>query len=340
VPTSSGIAQPFLAGMVRTVPSQSSFHLNAGDLITRSDLSVVYGGSPYSGGIVPSVRSSTVFLFTDPAEGAQFGYVYDGFERDGSVLYYTGAGQDGDQTLSGSNSPVVTAATKGRTLRVFVAAGTVPGTSTKQQRYVGEFVVDPLLPYERMPAIDQGGTLRTVLVFRLLPVGVIPDALIEAVGFTQIPTTPRALGVPLEINSTQFFETAGSESQVAVRRESELVSAFVASHPEREFSRWAISLPKEHTRLLTDVYDEHDRVLYEAKAISGRSDLRMALGQLYDYRRHIEVPQLRCAVLLPSRPSADLRDLLIDAGLGLVYKHSDTFEYELAGNPRALSTVP
>lgn len=311
--------------------SDLEFRLGPGDLVTRADLAVAYGGSPYSGGIVPSNRTNAVFIFTDPQQGRQFGYVYDGFSADGSVLHYTGAGQDGDQVETGSNSPIVTHVAKGRTLRAFVADGTVAGTTTKLQRYIGEFVLDPIAPSIPMPAPDQTGAVRTVLVFRLIPVGPIPDEVIDTVGYSEISDGPQAFKVPVEINSKRFFETTGTAGGEVLRRESLLVDTFIASQPDHRFGRWAITLPAEKTRLLTDVYDENDRVLYEAKAIASRNDLRMALGQLYDYRRHVPIKDLRSSVLLPKRPSADLRDLLSEAGLGVVYQDGDRFSFELTG---------
>ncbi|GAA2035935.1 hypothetical protein GCM10009819_20580 [Agromyces tropicus] len=308
--------------------------------MTRSDLAVEYGGST-QGGIVASRQSNMVFLFTDPGHGSQFGYVYDGFDDDGSAYYYTGAGQNGDQVLTHSNAPIARAAERGSAIHLFAADGFVAGTGTRRQRYIGEFIVDPNEPVQRMPALSTDGVkLRTVLVFRLLPSTEVSPQLVDAAGRSQIPREPFAVEVPTEINSAEFFETAGTADQVAVRRESDLVASFLSSNPDRDFSRWAINLPAEHTRLLTDVYDERERVLYEAKAIAGRSDLRMAVGQLYDYRRHIDVAELRCSVLLPTRPSADLRDLLADAGLGLVFREQDQFNFELAGTPRTHATAP
>lgn len=300
--------------------------LIVGEYYTREDLVVEYGGSVQSGGIVPGNKSNTVFVFTDPSEGTQFGYVYDGFSPDGTVLHYTGAGQDGDQVATGSNSPIMTHAAKGRTLHAFVAAGRVPGKQTKRQRYVGEFILDPKTPYERMPALDRNNAVRTVMVFRLLPVRVVPDSMMDIVGVSGITQESKSLQVPVELNSTRFFETSGTDGRTAVRRESLLVDDFVASQHGHDFSRWAITLPKE-SPLLTDVYDKTDRVLYEAKALSGRTDVRMAVGQLYDYRRHVDVDGLRCSVLLPARPKADLRDLLETAGLGLVFREGDRFEF-------------
>lgn len=310
--------------------SATPVRLGIGDYVTRSDLAIEYGGAT-QGGIIASKRSNTVFVFTDHAEGNQFGYVYDGFSPDGTVLHYTGAGQGGDQVESGSNSPIITHADKGRTLHAFVADGFTPGTQQKRQRYLGEFVLDPQVPYERMPAPDVNGALRTVIVFRLLPVGVVPGDLQEQVGYTGIRNVAGSLEVPVEINSQYFFETAGHAGGQAVRRESLLVDEFVRTQRAHEFSRFAIRVPGERSPLLTDVYDKTDRVLYEAKAISGRSDLRMAVGQLYDYRRHVDVPDLQCSVLLPQRPSADLRDYLDSAGLGLVFKEDDRFTFEAAG---------
>lgn len=301
-------------------------NLRAGDIVTRSDLVIEYGGSVQSGGIVPSTTSNTVFVFTDPTEGTQFGYVYDGFSVDGSVLHYTGAGRDGDQKTSGSNSPILTHAQKGRTLHAFSAAGVLTGTSTKLQRYIGEFVLDPSHPYDRMPAPDRNGKTRTVLVFRLLPVRPIPDEVVTAVGVSEITDSVRSLEVPVELNSVEYFERIGTTDQVATRRESNLVTRYVATRPSHVFKRWAISLPAERTTLLTDVYDRNERTLFEAKAITSRSDVRMAIGQLLDYRRHVDVPDLKCAVLLPSRPTADLRDLIWSSGFGLTYETATGFE--------------
>lgn len=317
--------------------SPTPVRLGLGDYVTRRDLALEYGGAT-QGGIIASKRSNTVFIFTDHSEGNQFGYVYDGFSPDGTVLHYTGAGQGGDQLETGSNSPIVTHAEKGRSLHAFVADGLMPGTQTKRQRYLGEFILDPARPYERMPAPDVNGASRTVIVFRLLPVGLVPEILQQIVGFTGIRNTAKSLKVPIEINSKYFFETSGQLGGTAVRRESLLVDEFVASQSGHEFSRFAIKLPEDRSPLLTDIYDETDRVLYEAKALAGRSELRMAVGQLYDYRRHVGVRDLRCSVLLPERPSADLRDYLEQADLGLVFKDGDGFNLE-QHHPRSTATT-
>lgn len=299
-----------------------------GDYITRSELAVDYGGHVRYGGIVRSKVRDTVLVFTDPEKGRKHGYLYDGFSPDGSVFHYTGAGETGDQTPNNTNSSLISAADSGRLVQVFLAAGRISRTQTVRQQYVGDFIVDPGTPFERRPSVGADKKARTVIVFRLLPVSVVPAAVRDAVGTIDTFESLNAVEVPAELNSTQFFEVAESAARTAVRRESTLVEEFIAYRHGHEFTRWAISIPGERSPLLTDIYDKSDRVLYEAKAVSGRSEARMAVGQLYDYRRHIEVDGLACALLMPDRPTADLRDFVASAGLGLAYRDGERFKLE------------
>jgi len=305
------------------------FRFQVGELTTRSEIAAAYGCAT-QGGIVASNRSGTVFIFTDHSERKQFGYLYDGFNADGTVFHYTGAGQDGDQSESGSNSPILTHASKGRTIHAFVADGAVPGRQTKRQRYVGEFILDPDTPYERRPAPDREGRTRTVIIFRLLPVSSLAESVLAKIGFSDIKGGIDSLQVPIEISSNYFFETSGTTGGSSVRRESLLVDEFVDVVGRDKFKRWSINLPGERSPLLTDVFDQQQKVLYEAKASAGRSDMRMAVGQLYDYRRHLPAQHVSCAILVPERPKADLRDYVQSAGLGLVFKDQGRFEFELA----------
>jgi hypothetical protein len=50
----------------------------------------------------------------------------------------------------------------------------------------------------------------------------------------------------------------------------------------------------------------------------------MAIGQLLDYSRFVR-PTPRMAVLLPSEPRRDLRELLASAGIEMVWRDSETF---------------
>ena len=118
------------------------------------------------------------------------------------------------------------------------------------------------------------------------------------------------------------YETPGSEPGTAERRESELVSRFRTHLASQGHSvkRWSLRPPGELLPLLTDDYDETTQELYEAKGTAVRNSIRLAIGQLLDYKRHIDVPELRLTLLLPARPTDDLLNLISSVGMGCVYE--------------------
>ena len=65
--------------------------------------------------------------------------------------------------------------------------------------------------------------------------------------------------------------------------------------------------------------------MIEAKASSARADVRMAIGQLLDYRRHVAGVK-RCVLLVPDRPGEDLLELIAGVGFGVVYRSGKSFE--------------
>jgi len=71
------------------------------------------------------------------------------------------------------------------------------------------------------------------------------------------------------------------------------------------------------TLLVADGFDRKTNTLIEAKASTDRVDVRMAIGQLYDYQRHL-APGANLAVLLPELPSADLMALLRQLGIAVI----------------------
>lgn len=75
-------------------------------------------------------------------------------------------------------------------------------------------------------------------------------------------------------------------------------------------------------RQFTDLYDVTADELYEAKGTATRDAIRRAIGQVFDYRRHIPRPAVNVAVLLPHRPSDDLLDLLLSVAIACVYEES------------------
>jgi len=65
-------------------------------------------------------------------------------------------------------------------------------------------------------------------------------------------------------------------------------------------------------------------LLIEAKTASegpsGRSQIRQAIGQLYDYRfTHLPKRNVDLAVLLPKQPSSHVQELLASLGIELLW---------------------
>jgi hypothetical protein len=297
-----------------------------GERLTRTELSELYGGSVYSGGVVPSRTTPKVLIFSDPKQGEKSGYVYDGRDPGSTAFYYTGKGGSGDQTVI-VNAAIAQHAEHGRSLRLFVADGRVGRTQTTIQRYVGEYRLDPDAPWEEKAAPGRDGKTRMVLVFRLLPVGVESSEAVTSLPVIapDVGKVGRAVLVPEELHTTRFFEVAGSEPALGRRVESDLVTSFRAS-TGAQYMRWAIPLGAGSGRnLLTDIYDLEARRLYEAKSSAGRADVRMAIGQLLDYRRYLDVPGLVCVVLLPERPAEDLGELIGLVGFELVFEEDGAF---------------
>jgi hypothetical protein len=128
-----------------------AWDIEVGETLLRKDLHDRWGGGRY-GGMEPSVKAESVFLFSNPSAGEIFGYKYDGWHADGT-LHYTGDGQVGDQSLrSGGNKSLLDAEALGRTVRVFRSEG-------RDTTYLGAFeLADP--PYYRADALDREGEIK------------------------------------------------------------------------------------------------------------------------------------------------------------------------------------
>lgn len=82
--------------------------------------------------------------------------------------------------------------------------------------------------------------------------------------------------------------------------------------------------PGEGAPLYTDLWDESDKELVEAKGSVTRNSIRFAVGQLLDYDRFVGAEQL--AVLVPERPRQDLVEYLASADITAVYPSGDNWE--------------
>jgi hypothetical protein len=136
----------------------------------------------------------------------------------------------------------------------------------------------------------------------------------------------RVSSIPIETRHQETYTATVSEGEIeAVRREQELVEAF------DEFLRDAGHVTGRHqyetgdVRMYSDLFDDTDKVLYEAKGRLTRQAVRMALGQLIDYGR-FEDPGVRGAVLLPRKPDDDLFALIEAGGVGVAWRTENAFE--------------
>jgi hypothetical protein len=125
--------------------------------------------------------------------------------------------------------------------------------------------------------------------------------------------------VPLQRNHVRTYNVGGFASYEAVREEAALVDEFVAQLEAGGSHVIGYRMqPSTGSRpLFADAFDETENVLYEAKASASREAVRMALGQLLDYRRWFPAePAL--AILLPEPPVLDLVELMAEHGVRCV----------------------
>lgn len=148
-------------------------------------------------------------------------------------------------------------------------------------------------------APDDNGDLRNVIVFRLRPSGDVEhDAKDDIPPAEETKTTLVSADVATNavVESEDNLETDGTRSVQAKteteRREAVLLRRFRAYLQRRGhvLKRHQIKIKGEASTLQTDLYDVTDHVLYEAKGNTSREAVRMAVGQLHDFRRHVEPP--------------------------------------------------
>lgn len=301
--------------MIDTSGDPQVWALQPGERIERKELQERYGGRT-QGGIGPSKSSPNVLLFSDPVAGEPHGY-FDGWRADG-CFHYTGEGQRGDQQMKSGNAAILNHASEGRALRLFLGArGNV--------NYEGNFELAPDRPFYTTDAPEtNNGPVRSVIVFRLLPIDV------EAKPSTS--KLDRLSGggvedVPVEEQWTETaFVAPSHEPYEAERREQTLVLAF-REHLLKQghtVTRLKILPPGEAKPLFSDLIDRTTNTLYEAKGTVERGAIRMAIGQLIDYGRFVR-PAPRLAILLPSQPRHDLQELLAGAGVEIVWRDGDAF---------------
>lgn len=298
--------------------------LDPNQRILRKELHQRFGGQQ-QGGISPSALTPNVFVFYDPETGEQHGY-YDNWQADG-CLHYTGEGQRGDQEMKAGNAAILKHQADGRALRVFKGArGTVI--------YEGEFELDEAEPFQRADAPETGdGPTREVFVFRLRPKDVEPPE--PTSKLTEVLVGPRRVDVPIEQQETEkAYVNPSREPYEAERREQKLVLALEAHLLAlgHSVSRQRLLPSGEARPIVTDLFDATTGMLVEAKGSVERNAIRMAIGQLYDYRRFFAPGELsHVAALFPREPRADLCDLLREQGIVVIHQTETGFEDSTGG---------
>ncbi len=286
--------------------------LAPGDTLLRREVHEIFGGRT-QGGIGPSRKTPTVLFFTDPVTGQRHGYT-DGWDDDG-LFNYTGEGQHGDQRLVQGNKAILTHAADGRVLKGFHAEGS---TVT----FMGDF---DLVDYHWTDAPDTDGIIRQVVIFRLRPLtGPGPVALVLPHSPVTVSNNDQTTTVPLEYHNTErSVATPSSQLYEIERREATLVLRY-ASHLRQaghQVSRLRVVPAGESAHIYSDLWDETDKELIEAKSLVTRQQLRMAVGQLLDYSRFVD--HNRLAVLVPTRPRPDLLHYLASAQIDVIYPDGD-----------------
>jgi hypothetical protein len=287
-----------------------TWDLKPGEIVERKALQDRYGGRT-QGGIGPSRKSPNVLIFSDPASGEKHGYI-DSWMPDG-CFHYTGEGQFGDQRLVSGNASILRHHEEGRALRVFEGA-------RGRVKYVGEFEVDDERPWYEADAPESGGgTIRQVIVFRLRPVDTRPQPAHSRLADAAAGRKAVEVVAVEEQWTEKAFVDPVREPYEAERREAALVLQLrdflrLKGHLVQRLRIWPDGEAKP---IFVDLIDATAKVIVEAKGTATREAVRMAIGQLVDYGRF--AAEARRAILLPSRPRADLEALGTSVGIAFVW---------------------
>lgn len=132
---------------------------------------------------------------------------------------------------------------------------------------------------------------------------------------------------PIERSMTErFFVNPNAHEYEAERREQALVRSLDEFLRARghDVCRLKIVPLGESRPIFCDVLDRTAKMLVEAKGTVTRIAIRMAIGQLMDYRTFPD-EELALAVLVPERPRNDLLDLLKCSNIQAIWPEDGGF---------------
>jgi hypothetical protein len=153
------------------------------------------------------------------------------------------------------------------------------------------------------------------------------DADADAVGSVAKADSDLVSEVAVESSNTEkAFVEPSREPYETERKEAKLIADFVAWSrlAGREFKRLKIVPKGEGEPIFSDLYSKKAGQLIEAKGSVSRDAIRMAIGQIYDYRRFAE-PGIGLAILLPALPRPDLVELIQSSGIRIIYRTENGF---------------
>jgi hypothetical protein len=305
--------------------------LELGDEDSRSAIHERHGGSNSRGISAPAQGGDNhdIMLWWDPRRGEAFGYE-DGWTADGTGFYWSGMGVEGDQRFTsphGENGRVRDHVANGDRVRLLKRVG------PDRARYVAELELES---WQWRDGEDRNRRARKMIQFRFRPVGEVVRDPAEPVraNLRQTPGEAPLPSVPAEpsktaleaLRSKRFRRVLEAQEGVGERREAQLVHAF-AGWLEEQTGRSVVGLEipygVEGRNLRADAYLPSAAgmtgVLFEAKATAARESVRMAVGQLLDYRRYV-TPEPSLAMLLPSAIPWDMLELVDSLGIGVVWR--------------------
>jgi len=229
--------------------------------------------------------------------------------------------------MKSGNATILNHKVDGRALRVFQGAR---GVVT----YEGEFELDQAEPFQRTDAPETNdGPLRQVFVFRLRPVDFEPPE--PSSKLDNVLAGPARVDVPIEQQETEkAYVSPSREPYEAERREQKLVIA-LEKHLVglgHTVNRQRLLPSGEARPIITDLFDVTTGMLVEAKGTVERNAIRMAIGQLCDYRRLFQPGEVKhIAALFPTEPRADLRELLSEQEIVVIHQTENGFEDSTGG---------
>ncbi|MFE6055386.1 hypothetical protein ACFQ6N_31935 [Kitasatospora sp. NPDC056446] len=303
--------------------------LKPGAELTRREVHKTFGGRPQ--GAISPTKDNGILVFLSYRHDHNIDPNLPVNAQDGEgVLHLLGEGNDGDHQFAQSNKAVLDHKRTGRPIHVFEACTALYDGSLAEERfrYVGRYEIDYNEPYYLVDSPDKRGQDRRVIIFRLRPQpGVIhlSCVLSDSAAETHKTIPPRpSERMWQEASALARRPSAVVARESSVRREGVLLQSLGAhlANLGHTTTRLRLTTRDGSNTITTDLVDATSDTVYEVKSSVSREAVRSAIGYLLDLHRRPGAPA-NMAVLLPSDPLSDLRDLCAGLGIEVVWPNPD-----------------